>query len=198
MRITLNSAALASLLFALPVAAAWSAYFSGWFDDVNTTNKGEWVKPILSFSDVNPVYEDQSEFITKPGEKWKLIFPNNVSNCQVEETDLDCLHNLFVISQTHIALGKNTERVEQILYNGNNDYTDAQLKTLQGRFLDLRIINSSSEAVVEIPNGYIYIADPLGNIMLRYPVVNTREDIPLKGKAILSDFKKLLKLSRLD
>lgn len=185
-------------IFTLPIIAAWLAYFSGWFDGINTTNKGEWVKPIISFSDSNPVYSDGTTYVTKPGEKWKLIIPAKVSACQNEEADLDCLLNLFLMSQTHTALGKNIERVEKILFNGLNEYNDEQLKALQERFTDLKIVNSSSAAVREIPSSYIYIADPLGNIMLRYTAVGSREEMALKGKDIMSDLKKLLKLSRLD
>ena len=187
------------VIFALPIIAAWAAYFSGWFDGINTTNKGEWVKPIISFSESNPVYSDGATYVTKPGEKWKIILPAKVSECQNEDTDLDCLLNLFLMSQTHTALGgKGIERVEKILFNGSNEYSDEQLKALQERFVDLKIVNSSSEAVREIPLPYIYIADPLGNIMLRYEMVTSREEMALKGKDIMSDIKKLLKLSRLD
>lgn len=185
-------------IFTLPIVAAWAAYFSGWFDSIDTTNKGEWVKPIISFSDSNPVYTDGAAYVTKPGEKWKLIIPAKVSDCQNEETDLDCLLNLFLMSQTHTALGKNIERVEKILFNGLNEYSDEQIKALQERFVDLRVVNSSKPVVRELPANYIYIADPLGNIMLRYSVVNNREEMPLKGKDIMKDLKKLLKLSRLD
>ena len=185
-------------IFTLPILAAWAAYFSGWFEGVNTTNNGEWVKPIISFSESNPVYSDGATYVTKPGEKWKLIIPAKVSDCQNEETDINCLVNLFLMSQTHTSLGKNIDRVEKVLFNGLNEYSDEQLKALQERFTDLKIVNSSESAVRELPANYIYIADPLGNIMLRYSVVNSREEMPLKGKDILKDLKKLLKLSRLD
>ncbi|MFT5450703.1 MAG: hypothetical protein ACI9N9_000183 [Enterobacterales bacterium] len=185
-------------IFTLPILVAWAAYFSGWFDGIDTTNKGEWVKPIISFSDSNPVYSDGASYVTKPGEKWKLIIPTKVSDCQNEETDLNCLLNLFLISQTHTSLGKNMERLEKVLFNGLNEYSDEQIKALQERFVDLKVVNSSKAVVRELPANYIYIADPLGNIMLRYSVVNNREEMGLKGKDILKDLKKLLKLSRLD
>jgi hypothetical protein len=185
-------------IFTLPILAAWAAYFSGWFDGINTTNNGEWVKPIISFSESNPVYSNGDTYVTKPGEKWKIIIPAKVSDCQNEETDLNCLVNLFLMSQTHTSLGKNIERVEKVLFNGINEYSDEQIKALQERFVDLKIVNSIEPAVRYIPSNYIYIADPLGNIMLRYSVVNDREEMPLKAKDILKDLKKLLKLSRLD
>ena len=118
-------------LFALPVIFAWIAYFSGWFDTVETTNKGEWVQPILSFEDYSPTYSDGSPVVLEPGQTWKLIIPANVADCQQEDTDSRCLINLYLIGQTHIALGKNIERLERVLYNGTASYTDEQLKTVK-------------------------------------------------------------------
>ena len=184
-------------LFTLPVIIAWTAYFSGWFDSVDTTNKGEWVVPILSFEDYSPVYSDGTAVALEPGETWKLIMPAKVSECQIDDTDTECLINLYLLGQTHMALGKDNERLERILYNGTANYTEEQLKTLKERFLDMKVVNNASGTAKSLPDNYIYIIDPVGNIILRYPFVTKQEDVFLKGKDILKDLKKLLKLSRL-
>ena len=184
-------------LFTLPVIIAWAAYFSGWFDSVNTTNKGEWVVPILSFEDYSPVYSDGTPVVLEPGETWKLIMPAKLAACQMDDTDTGCLINLYLIGQTHMALGKNNERVERILYNGTDKYTEEELKTLKERFLDIKVVNNASGSAKSLPDDYIYIIDPVGNIILRYPFVEKQEDVFLRGKDILKDLKKLLKLSRL-
>lgn len=184
-------------LFTLPIILAWAAYFSGWFEDVNTTNKGEWVIPVFAFGDLYPTYADDTALKLQPGETWKLIFPADVEQCQDQQMDSNCLTNLFLIGQIHIALGKDSERLERILLNGSASYTEQQLQTVKQRFTDLRVVNSQSKTNAFLPPAYIYIADPLGNIILRYPLVETQEEVPLKGKDILKDLKKLLKLSRL-
>ena len=184
-------------LFTLPVIIAWTAYFSGWFESVNTTNNGEWVTPILAFEDYSPVYSENSPVVLAPGETWKLIMPAKVASCQNDDTDKKCLINLYLMGQTHIALGKNNERLERILYNGTASYTEEQLKALKERFLDVKVVNNSSGTSKSLPDNYIYIIDPVGNIILRYPFVDKQEDIFLSGKGILKDLKKLLKLSRL-
>lgn len=186
------------IIFTLPVVMAWIAYFSGWFEDAATTNKGEWVKPVMAFEQFNPVYADQKPLLMKPGETWKLIYPGKVSQCQEEQSDSSCLINLFLIGQTHLALGKESYRVERIIFNGSATYEQQQLTTLQNRFVDLQVVNGDTDTTAALSESYIYIADPLGNIMLRYPVADTKESVFLKGKDILSDLKKLLKLSRLD
>jgi len=184
-------------LFTLPIAIAWVAYFSGWFEQVNTTNKGEWVTPIVELEDLHPVYSDQTPVKLQPGETWKLILPAAVSQCQNEQTDSICLINLYLIGQTHMALGKDSERLERILFNGAALYDEQQLQALKQRFTDLRVVNSQFPAAEIVTKDYIYIADPLGNIILRYPLVDSQQEVPLKGKDILKDLKKLLKLSRL-
>lgn len=186
------------VIFTVPIIMAWIAYFNGWFEGVATTNKGEWVQPILELSEFNPVYSDDKPVPLKPGETWKLIYPAKVSECQSDQGDSICMINLFLIGQTHMALGKESERVERVLFNGPTDYEPEQLKALQERFIDLRVVNSNSNRVLDLSTDYIYIADPVGNIMLRYKVVEKKENVFLKGKDILKDMKNLLKLSRLD
>lgn len=184
-------------LFTLPIIIAWAAYFSGWFEDVNTTNKGEWVTPIVELEDLHPLYSDDTPVKLQPGETWKLILPAEVSQCQNDQTDSICLVNLYLIGQTHMALGKDSERLERILFNGSARYDEQQLQALKQRFTDLKVLNSRSPATAILAKDYIYIADPLGNIILRYPLVESQQAVPLKGKDILKDLKNLLKLSRL-
>ena len=117
------------VLFALPVVMAWVAYFNGWYEGVNTTNKGEWVKPIITLEEFNPIYSDGEELVFKFGEKWKLIYPHAVSNCQDDINDETCLINLYLIGQTYMALTKERDRVERIIYNGNAAYSKQQLMT---------------------------------------------------------------------
>ena len=184
-------------LFTLPVIAAWIAYFSGWFSDINTTNKGEWVKPIINFQKFKPVYSDDMPLKMQPDESWKIILPEAVNQCQNEQQHAPCIINLYMVNQAHTALGILAERVEMVLYNGDAIYNAAQLEILQKRFIDLRIINGLPTQTMKLPTEYIYIADPLGNIMLRYPRVKSQQEAFIKGGDILKDLKKLLKLSRI-
>jgi len=186
------------IIFTLPVALAWFAYFSGWFENTATTNKGEWVKPVVALKAFEPVYSDGQVVLMQPGEKWKIIYPSKVSQCQDEQLDSKCLMNLYLIGQAHLALGRDSKRVERVLFNGSTEYDEQQLNSLQQRFVDLRVIKGRENTDSALSVDYIYIADPVGNIMLRYPVVETKEQVFLKGKDILKDLKKMLKLSRLD
>ena len=183
------------LLFTLPVILAWTAYFSGWFTDISTTNKGEWVYPIIDMNKLSPSYANQDALELQQGGKWRLLVPGAVSQCQNEETDKDCLLSLFEIGQAHKAMGKEIERIERVLYNADSAYTEAELSSLKERFVDLRVINGSKAPGLD--PSYIYLMDPLGNIILKYPAVSNQEEAFLKGRDIVKDLKKLLKLSRI-
>lgn len=184
-------------LFTLPVIFAWTAYFSGWFEGASTTNNGEWVDPVLAFEALNPIYSGGEPLILEPGETWKLILPAKVANCQDEQVDSSCMLNLFLMGQTHMALGKESKRVERILLNGADPYNEQQLQAVIERFVDLKVVNGEAETTSDLSQSYIYIADPVGNIILRYPLVESQENVFMVGKDILKDLKKLLKLSRL-
>ena len=72
-----------------------------------------------------------------------------------------------------------------------------QLAELQKRFVDLEVAKGSEIATSRLNPEYIYVADPLGNIMLRYPVIRDKDSAFVKGKDILYDLKKLLRMSRI-
>jgi hypothetical protein len=184
------------VVFTLPVMAAWVAYFTGWFEGMSTTNKGEWVKPVIEFEDFNPLYADGDVVLLEPGQTWKIILPASVADCNDEQAESLCLINLYMIGQTHVALGKEYQRIDRILFNETAAYDEQGIAALKQRFVDLRIVNGKS-TTKQLSTSYIYIADPVGNIMLRYPLVKSKEDVFIKGKDILKDLKNLLKLSRL-
>jgi hypothetical protein len=66
----------------------------------------------------------------------------------------------------------------------------------------LELIAISQQVVSQIKTlefgmNAIYIADPLGNVMMAYPLVTGQAEILAQGKDVLRDLKRLLKLSRI-
>ena len=55
----------------------------------------------------------------------------------------------------------------------------------------------STAAKGKLDPAKIYVADPLGNIILEYPQPKTDQEVLTFGKAMLSDLRKLLKYSRI-
>ena len=183
-------------VFALPIVIAYTAYFGGWFKEVGSFNKGELINPVIDFSELKPTIAEQPiQFMT--GEKWRIILPAKDEAClQTEEAD-GCLLSLYIMGQAHQALGKEKDRVKRQLYIGSQPIDEALLSSLQERFVDLEISKGETIADNRLSPDYIYVADPLGNIMLRYPIIRDKENAFIKGKDILYDLKKLLRMSRI-
>jgi hypothetical protein len=188
------------VIFAMPVVFAYSAFFFNWYEGHNTVNKGELIKPILPRTEFNLFAEDgslieQSEYISK----WSLIYVNPGLVC-----DDVCAINLNLIRQVHVALGKEAirrddgrERLFRMLVMPMSSQIDVKA------FTDITIVKSEIKnskwqaADRQIDASYIYLADPLGNILMRYGPFKSAEGISVKGKDLVKDIKKLLKYSRL-
>jgi hypothetical protein len=183
------------LLFTLPVIVAWSAYFNGWFTDINTTNKGQWVNPVIDLTALSPVTSDDQALSLEQGGKWRLIIPMQTSQCVNEQEHKPCLLNLFLIGQAHKAMGREIERIERVLYVGDQAIDQQEIERITERFVDLVIVKGKPQQVFEANR--IYLSDPIGNVILMYPFVDKQEDAFIKGRDIVKDLKKLLKLSRI-
>lgn len=183
-------------VFTLPVIFAWSAYFTGWFQQRGTSNKGELIQPLIEFNKLEPALgNDPIQFVT--GNHWRIIQPVSDLSCLDSEEASGCLLSVYIMGQAHQALGKEQHRVKRQLFVGDLAISDEKIQELQERFVDLEIATGKSFSGTRLSMDYIYIADPLGNIMLRYPRITDKEGAFLKGKEILKDLKKMLKISRI-
>ena len=149
---------------------AWMMYFivrdGGW---INTTNNGEFVDPPVNVAELQtgrvPFDVDG---------KWWLWYV--ATDC--DETCVKTMHDL---KSVHILLNRESTRVARAMLT-----TGGEAGLLQGDEQDkVRLL--SKPAALEAG---VYIVDPLGNLVLRYPV----DTVP---KPVLEDLKKLLKLSQI-
>lgn len=183
-------------VFTLPVIIAWSAYFNGWFQQVGNTNKGELIQPVIDFTQLQPQQSNEPvAFVT--GAPWRIVLPISDPSCLDSEGPDGCLLSIYIMGQVHQALGKEQERVKRLVYLGDMGIADDKLAMLKERFVELEFASGNSITGTRLSEQFIYIADPIGNIMLRYPVISDKEGAFLKGKEILQDLKKLLKISRI-
>ncbi len=167
------------LAFILPVLLAKLALDNQWFN-YGVTNQGNLIDQPLNIGDVG---------IDPQAIKQWLVIYNLPENCQQK-----CLQTLKGIEQSYLALGRETPRVTPIAIS-NSPFNAEQLKLVNQRHW--QIITSADNANNQLSSEHIYVADPLGNIVLSYPQPATIEDIPSFGKAMLEDLKKLLKYSRI-
>ncbi|MFT0623626.1 hypothetical protein ACMHYQ_13345 [Ectopseudomonas guguanensis] len=105
--------------------------------------------------------------------------------------EADCQQLVYLARQIQIGLNRETSRASHGLALAEplpDDY-DATLKREYpqlGRYqLDLQAYDKAAEAV---PGAQLWLVDPHGNLVLRYPAGSN-------GKAILDDLRYLLKIS---
>jgi cytochrome oxidase Cu insertion factor (SCO1/SenC/PrrC family) len=102
-----------------------------------------------------------------------------------------CQRKLFTIRQLRLAQGKDMERIERAwLISDAVAPSAAVMSSFQGTWM---IRAAGSELLAQLPvksalADHIYVVDPLGNLVLRYP----RDADPLK---IVKDLARLLKTS---
>ena len=178
------------VLFVGPLAMAWLLYYGGgdWRPE-GRSNHGVLIEPPTPLPETALVLMDDSS--TEPDvlrHVWTLLYIDE-GVC----TDA-CQEALYRSRQVRIALGKEIDRVQRLyLYKG--DRID-----LVSDHPDLIVADAGSPGGLELitafppdepPNGdNIYLVDPLGNLMMRFPLDDDARDI-------LLDLKKLLKLSRI-
>jgi hypothetical protein len=168
---------LLTALFFLPLAAAFTAYYSGWRPAGNTNN-GQLLEP---FRQMPPVAKPLEE-------KWALIYVGDGA------CDADCQTALVFARQTRLSLAQDTARVNWALlatdHCCNREYLDAAHKGIIA-------IDATADraALLGVLPGQdlahsLFVIDPRGNIVMRYDVRNN-------PRGLLEDMKKLLKLSHI-
>lgn len=182
------------VVFVLPVILAKVALENDWFNK-GATNQGELLTPPIDFS---------ANFAELPP-LWRLVY------VLPEQCDAKCANAIYALGQIHIALGKHMDRVEPLIITTQN----SQLMALQSSedtnlsdgkssldtFKRMQTLNLTKENVNEmfksVSSDGIFIVDTLNNGMLKHALYSDKEEAVQASRSILSDIKKLLKLSRI-
>lgn len=172
-------------VFVVPVVAAYLAFF-GW-RPAGHTNYGD----LLT---VTPL--QQAAGVTQGGAsldleslrgKWLMVHVGP-AGC-----DAACAQQLYLMRQTHIAQGKERSRIERLWVLTD---TGTVAPDLMQAHPDLRVWRPADAGFVDqFPavqdrSQHIYLVDPLGNLMLRFP---GQPD----AKKMMKDLKLLLKASQI-
>jgi len=107
--------------------------------------------------------------------------------------DAPCQEKLFKVRQIRLMQGKDMDRIERVWLVADGISPDPKLAELhRGAWMvDTRGSELSAALPAQAePRDYIYVIDPLGNLMMRYP----RDADPARMK---KDFVRLLKVSRI-
>lgn len=166
-------------IFIIPVVLAKLALENDWFEKA-ATNSGELLQQEMSISEL----DFQNKALEK---KWLIIF-RLPSPC-----DDNCKQTIYGINQTFISLGREMDRVIPVGLYSPEVNTD-ELGVLKEKFWKFDLMSAASRD--RLKSNEIYVSDPLGNVILKYPTPKTDEEVLSVGKAMLSDLRKLLKYSR--
>ncbi|TKB45551.1 hypothetical protein [Thalassotalea mangrovi] len=167
-------------VFAVPVIIAKLALNNHWYNE-GVTNQGELVQNPLHLSELGIDVDSNAK-------QWLIIYG------LPQACDDKCDKALFSINQSYHALGRETGRVTPLVLNpeGNN-----------GQLLDKLNSNHwqvqapSLRASLRVLPTQVYVADPLGNVMMIYQLPETEHEFKQFSQDLLSDMRKLLKYSRI-
>jgi len=167
--------ALLGAFFALPFVLAPLAYWLDWAPG-SSSNYGELVSPPRPLAG--------APFDALRG-KWLLV------SFDAAACDAYCEKKLYYLRQVRRAQGKNEARVERLwLLVGEGKPRAELLTAIEGtHVVPAAAIPALFPAAGSVTD-HIYVIDPLGNLMLRFP----RDPDPSR---ILKDLQRLLKVSRI-
>ena len=185
---------LAALFFVPLFVAFWLYYGPTPWRPAGSTSKGEIVEPARPLpAVVLPTMDGgrtDAQFLRG---KWTMLYVGDGA------CGPDCRKALYLMRQSRIALNKDMDRVQRVfLVTGRccaTPFLAAEHPDLQVARLDdpaAAGLLAAFPSYTDAPGGAgrIYLVDPLGNLMMSYP-----RQAP--DKALLTDMKKLLRLSHI-
>ncbi len=158
------------LACAAPFVLGWAAWYFGWWTG-SPGNYGELVAP----RPLNgPLFEPLRG-------KWLLVAVDTPS------CDAYCEKKLYFMRQLRTAQGKDQSRIERVWV-----LTDAGTPRpeLVAAYEGTRIAPANADRFPGNPVDHLYLIDPRGNLMMRFP----RDPDPSR---MLKDLQRLLKYSRI-
>lgn len=179
-------------LFFVPLALSFWLYYAGGWRPAGTTNKGELITPARPLENVPFTLPDGTTSARADllKNKWTLLHFGS-GRCATEE----CRHALWVMRQTRQLLAADMDRVQRV-FIARADCCDMDF--LAKEHAGLEVVRADDPSTADFFSQFppqdqahsIYVVDPLGNLMMRW---DAREN----PKGLLSDMKKLLKLSHI-
>ena len=109
--------------------------------------------------------------------------------------DKTCIGNIYKMRQVRLALGKDAYRVQRVVISAGQDGFEKAIADNPGTFF-YQLVDQSAAMLRQFPDyiegdissiaGRLYIIDPLGNLMMRYPA-------KVEPTPVLKDLRQLLK-----
>lgn len=167
-------------VFIIPIALAKLALNQQWFN-YGVTNQGQLIENELTLAKLGLSVDDYDH-------QWLMLYTLPAS------CDEQCEKTLVSVNNTYIALGKEMPRVKLVGLT-QQDLRVEQTEKIQLKRWHIQAMPALAKAT--ITQSQVLIVDPLGNVILSHVPPENSEQLSQFGKAILADFKKLLKYSRI-
>ena len=168
-----------------PVAASYLLYY--FWQPEGRVNYGKLIEP-RELSDPSLELADGTKFrLSQLRGKWLIVTWDSAS------CDANCDRKLLYMRQLRLTQGKNADRIERVWLLSDDD---AVAPGTASRYEGMWIVRGRGTGLVDhfpardTVRHHIYLVDPLGNLMLRFPA-NPDERLMIK------DFTRLLKASRI-
>jgi hypothetical protein len=170
-----------------PVLASYLMYYV--VKPEGRTNYGELLdpqRPVEGLT-VQPAAGGQADLAVHRG-KWVMLSIDGEGCRQA------CADKLYVIRQVRLTAGKERDRVERVLLLTDDTPLDPALQREHEGLVVHRLATSALERWFPVeqggrPEDHVYLIDPLGNVMMRFP----KSADPNRMK---KDLAKLLRASR--
>ncbi len=176
-------------LFLVPVVIAFALYYGKIWWPSGSTSKGQLILPARPLEGAglrNPDGSAASLDLLK--DKWTLIYIGDGA------CNADCRAALVFGRQSRLALNNEMTRVQRVFLATANCCDNHYFAQEQPGLIAL---DASAPAAAPLLAQFegdrahsLYIVDPLGNLMMRHDAAQTSKDL-------LTDLKKLLKLSHI-
>lgn len=184
---------LAAVFFG-PLLLAFLVYYgNGNWRPTGSTEHGELLQPIQVISETGFGETADGNVVRFRG-KWSLII------VATEECARTCADLLYATRQIRKALSRDSIRVQRILYTPEDSFDPTMIDPAHPDLIVLGTASPTGRELAGIIDNYrgatptldgnIFVADPLGNLMMRFPGDSSMKEIH-------TDLKKLLKLSRI-
>ncbi len=181
------------LIFAIPTIASWFFYYNPELVPSARANKGELIQPVIHIDDFEFKGINNNTITSKSQYKdyWTLIVVAG-NNC-----DDICKSRIHDMRQVRKALEEDYARVKRlVLINSNkvDENLKNYLKPYHGTDVMSQNKTLSEDIIAKISTNeditnYLYIMDPMQNIMMRYYPQQDPKDF-------LTDMKRLLKINQ--
>lgn len=171
-------------LFVLPVLIAVGLYVFGWKPG-QTMNHGELIQPPIVLPTQLREVDGKPLAVDALRGKWLLLVAGT-GPC-----DAPCVGLLQQMRNVHIALNKERDRIRRAWVNPAAG-SDPALAEFRSRLPDLQVAEPAGpgweRTLGDAPGHRLYVVDPMGNVILRYPGTTD-------PRGVRKDLERLLKYS---